>query len=942
MKIKHLLVAVMLLLVGVTAMAQEPQMPPIPVDPDVRVGKLANGLTYYVRHNGWPEHRVNFYIAQRVGSIQEDESQRGLAHFLEHMAFNGTENFHGEGKGVIDYTRSLGVEFGGDLNAYTSIDQTVYRICDVPSTRQSALDSCLLILRDWSCGLLLEGDEIDKERGVIHEEWRLRSSAGQRMYERNLPTLYPGSKYGHRMPIGLMDVIDNFKYDELRNYYHKWYRPDNQAIIVVGDIDVDYTEAKIKEMFGPITLIPNAVPVVDEQVPDNDQAIIVIDKDKEQTMNIVQVMFKHDATKPEEKTNVDYMIQEYVLQMACTMLDKRLDEKAQEPDCPFSSAGAADDEYCLSKTKECFMLVAIPKEGRTADALQAVTEEAMRAVKFGFTATEYDRARSEFLSQMEKRYNNRNQTNNSYFGDAYRDHYLSGEPMPSIEQEYKLWNQIAPMIPVEAINYVLPELVSKDDKNVVIINFNPEKEGTVLPVAADLKAALDKGRTAELEAYVDNVKNEPLMTQLPAKGKIVKTETNDKLGFKKLTLSNGATVITKKTDFKEDEIQYYAESKGGSSLYGKEDLANISLFDIAIGASGLGEFDSNELEKALSGKQVNVDLSLSSSYERLEGKSTVKDLETLFQLNYLYFTNIKKDEKSYQRIVSLYSSQLANKGTVPEWVFADSITVTMGNHSWRSTPLDVELLNAANYDRMLQIAKERTANAADFTFYFVGNFDEATLNGFIEQYIASLPSQPGKKENYRNVDERPTGNVVNRFSRKMETPKANSRMVWYTTALPYSLENNVKVQVAGSVLDMVYLQKIREDASAAYSASAAGYAQRVGDKVYTQLLGAVPMQPEKAELALQIMRDEVPALTKSVNEDYLTKTKEQLLKQFDTNLKDNEFWIRALSTYESQGIDLVTDYKKVVNSITPKVVSDFVKTAILSSGNHIEVIMLPE
>ena len=937
MNIRHILAALLLMVTGVIT-AQ--QMPPTPIDPDVRIGKLDNGLTYYVRHNNWPEHRVNFYIAQRVGSIQEEESQRGLAHFLEHMAFNGTENF--PGNGVIDYTRSLGCEFGGDLNAYTSIDRTVYRIDNVPSTRQSALDSCLLILRDWSCGLLLEGDEIDKERGVIHEEWRLRSSASQRLFERNLPTLYPGSKYGLRMPIGLMDVIDNFKYDELRNYYRKWYRPDNQAIIVVGDIDVDYTEAKIKEMFGPIKLAENAVPVVDEPVPDTPEPIVVVDKDKEMTMSYVDILFKHDATKPDEKYNLDYMLEKYLIGMAVTMLDKRLDEIAQQPDCPFVQAGAEDGQYIFAKTKDCFELSAIPKEGRHAEALQVITEEALRAGKYGFTATEYDRARTEFLSDIEKRYNNRNQTKNTTFGNAYTEHFLENEPIPSIEQEYQLWNQLAPMIPVDVVNEVMPMLIPANDSNIVIINFNPEKDGYVIPAADDLLAALNTARGTELTAYVDNVKNEPLMAEMPKKGKIEKAVVSDKFGYKELTLSNGATVILKHTDFKDDEVKFKAESKGGSSLYGEKDRANLEIFDIAMAASGLGNFDNTELQKALAGKQVELGLELSTSYERLEGHSTVKDLETLFQLNYLYFTNIHKDQKSYDRYVNLLSDQLKNKGTVPEMAFSDSLSYTLGNHTWRSIPLDEATLKAADYDRMLAIAKERTANAGDFTFYIVGNYDEATIDGFIEQYIASLPGKKGKGENYKNVDERPTGHVINQFTRTMETPKATAVMYWYTDKVPFSLENDVKAGIAGDVLDMVWLKKIREDASAAYTVTGRGGVQRVGDKCYTQLLAYCPMQPEKADIALDILRAEVPAMVNSIDGDYLTKVKEQLLNTHETNLKDNDYWMRAIGLWHNDKVDIVTDYVSLVNRLTAGDISAFVRDVILPAGNTVEVIMLPQ
>ena len=943
MKFKLILAALLTMFVGSITAQEMPQLPPIPVDTAIRMGKLDNGLTYYVRRNNWPENRVNFYIAQRVGSVQEDDSQRGLAHFLEHMAFNGTEHFPGKNNdGVVDYTRKLGVEFGGDMKAYTGTDQTVYRICNVPNTRQSALDSCLLIIKDWSNGLLLEGDEIDKERGVIHEEWRLRSSAAQRMFERNLTTLYPDSKYGHRMPIGLMEVVDNFKYDEIRNYYKKWYRPDNQAVIVVGDINVDYTVNKIKELFGPIPKpAADAAQVVDIPVPDNAEAIVVVDKDKEQPYSMIQLMYKHDVTPREEKANMAYLLEEYVVNMVSAMLNNRFSEISQDPDCPYTQAGCGDDEYIMSKTKDAFSFYAIPKEGKNVETLKRLTEEALRAAKHGFTATEYLRARDEFLSQLEKAYNNRNQTNNSVFGDAMRDNYLLGEPLPSIEMEYTLYKQLAPMIAVENINELMPQLIQTTDTNLVVLNFNPDKEGVLIPTAQQLKGAVDAAQAENLEAWVDNVKNEPLMAELPKPGKIVKETENKQLGYKVLTLSNGATAIIKHTDFKDDEIIMEAESKGGSSLYGESDWANTELFDAIISASGLGNFTNNELEKALAGKQASASLSLSTSYERVSGKSTVKDLETMFQLTHLNFTAIKKDEKSVSSIMGMLENMLKNKHAQPEAVFSDSVSYTLGNHDWRSKPFDADDLKKINYDRVLQIAKERTANAGDFTFYFVGNFDEAILKGYIEQYIASLPAN-GVKENYRNVTQRPTGNLVNRFNRKMETPKAIAVMTWYTDKSAYTLENNVKASMAGQVLDFILLQKIREDASAAYSASGQGNVSRIGDKVFTSVVGYCPMKPEKSDIALKIMREEVPGMVKEVSADYLAKIKETMLKDADTDAKNNNHWVYVLNTHYTHGIDMQTDYKKAVSAVTTKDISNFVRDVILKGGSHVEVIMLPE
>ncbi len=938
MKLRKLFAAAMML-VALGSMAQSM---PIENDPSVRTGKLPNGLTYYVKQNNWPEHRVNFYIAQRVGSLQEEESQRGLAHFLEHMAFNGTEHY--PGNGVIDYTRSLGVEFGRDLNAYTSVDQTVYNINDVPSTRESALDSCLLILKDWSNGLLLEGDEIDKERGVIHEEWRVRSSASQRMFERNLEKLYPGSKYGKRMPIGLMSVVDNFKYNEIRDYYHKWYRPDNQAIVVVGDIDVDRTEAKIKEMFGTIPApAADAAQVVDVEVPDNKEPIIVVDKDKEQQMNIIQVMYKTDPMPNEMKSDITYMLMKYAIDMACTMLDKRLDEKSQDPDCPYMQAGAGYGNYIFAKTKDCFQLFIAPKEGKTNEAVKAVTEEALRASQHGFTATEFARVKDDYMSNLEKQYNNRNQINNDRFGREYCAHYLNNEPYPSIEWTYQMMNMIAPNVGVKMINQLMAQMMPTTDENLVVLNFNPDKEGVALPAESELMSAINAAQEAKLEAYVDNVKDEPLMTVMPKPGKIVKETENKQLGFKELILSNGAKVILKPTTFKDDEIRYKAVSKGGSSLYGPEDWANCQMFDAVIGMSGLGNFSSNELEKALAGKNANVDLSMSTTRESLSGNSTKKDLETMFQMNYLYFTSIKKDEKAVTSLLNMLETQLKNKSTVPMAIFGDSVKNTIYNHSWRERPFNAENVKDINYDRVLEIAKERTANAADFTFYFVGSFDEATIKPLIEQYIASLPAKKGQAEDFKEVTQLATGNVVNEFIQKMETPQATAVMMWHSSLAPYTMENDIKADITGQVLETLLLKKVREDEGAAYSPNGYAGMSMIGKKPFIQSVASISMKPEKKDIVLNIMRESLNEIANGqVEADALQKIKEKMLKDYDTNAKSNGSWINMLNTYNDYNLDLFNGYKEAVNKVTAADISNFVKTQLLSAKNRIEVIMLPQ
>ena len=933
------LAAVLTMFSATALVAQEMQLPPIPVDPAVRIGKLDNGLTYYIRHNDYPEHVANFYIAQRVGSINEEESQRGLAHFLEHMAFNGSEHF--KGNGIIEFCRSLGVEFGSDLNAYTSIDQTVYRVCNVPTKRATALDSCLLILKDWSNGLALEPEEIDKERDVVHNEWRLGEGPSQRMLQRALPKTYPGSKYGERLPIGLMSVIDSFKPQTLRAYYQKWYRPDNQAIIVVGDVDVNHMEDKIKELFAGIKVDPNAPKVVPEAVPDNKEAIYVYESDKEMRMANVFVMMKHEATKPEEKSSMAYLIQDYAVSVISQMINQRLSEMTQDAACPFFQGFADDSHYLVSRTKDCFELIGIPKEGKEMETLQVLYREAKRAREFGFTATEYERAKADYLSSLEKQYTNRDKRKNDEFGDAYRDHYLNNEPIPPLDVLYQTMQQIAPNIPVQAINQMLPQLITPTDSNLVVMIMAQDKEGKVHPTEKDMIAAVAAARAEKLEAYVDNVKDEPLLDVATIKkGKITKETENKTFDYKELTLSNGATVILKKTDFKDDEVQMQAFSMGGKSLYGEADYTNLKVFDTAIGMSGLGNFSSTELQKALAGKNVNADLSLANTRQYLTAHSTPKDIETMFQMSYLYFTNVKKDDKQFQNLMTQLDMALKNKSLSPDAVFSDSVAATTYGHNPRFNNIDVKDLKDINYDRILEIAKERFQNAAQFTFVISGNFDEQTIRPLIEQYIASLPATKAKPEQFKEVITFAKGEVVNQFKVKTESPKATAREMWYAE-MPYTLDNIVKLDAVGQILSMIYLKTIREDESAAYSCGAVGHFNTGTNQPKALLQAYCPMNPDKSELAVRLLHEGIQNMAKQVDADQLQKVKDYMLKQADIDAKQNSYWINTITTFKEYGLDVYTDYKKTVEALTVDNVRDFLNE-LLKSGNHVEVIMTPE
>lgn len=934
---KKILSTILLTLVGAVTMMAQMQMPSIPVDPDVRIGKLNNGLTYYIRHNNWPENRAEFYIAQKVGSIQENDDQRGLAHFLEHMAFNGSKHF--KGNELLRWCESIGVKFGTDLNAYTSIDQTVYNISNVPTTREGIVDSCLLILYDWADGLLLEQEEIEKERGVIHEEWRLRTSAQQRMLERDLPKLYPGSKYGHRMPIGLMEIIDNFERPFLQAYYEKWYRPDNQAIIVVGDVDVNKVEEKIKGMFADIKLPENPEKVVKYPVPDNAEPIIVIDKDKEQRYNIMEVLMKHEAFPDTLKGTMAYLITDYIKDAALSMLRDRLKEYAEKPESPFLQAFASDGQYLLSNTVDAFELGFLPKEGQTEAALTAVLTEARRAAEFGFTPTEYNRFKADFTSNLDKQYSNKDKRFNSQFVSQYVQHFIDNDPIPSIDYTYETMKQIIPVIPIEAINEVAKQLISLKDSNLVVLNFNNEKEGAVYPTEDGVKKAIAAARAAQIEAYVDNVKDEPLMTTMPKKGSIKKETKNDKFGYTELELSNGVKVVLKKTDLKKDQVILRGEGFGGSALYGEKDFANIKMFDDVVEASGLGNFTHTELEKALAGKIASASLSMSTYRQNVSGSSTPKDVETMLQLVYLYFTNINKDQKSFDNMMSTTETMLKNRLLQPENVLNDSIQATFSCHNPRFKSIEASELKNVSYDRVLQIAKERTANAAAYTFTIIGNYDEATIRPLIEQYIASLPSKK-KVEKAKKVDTDFKGKVLNHFKHKAETPKAIAVMYWYSNNLPYNLENSIKATIAGQILSMEYLKKIREDASAAYTVGAAASMSRNDFDTEAYILAQCPMKPEKADIANQILRDEVNAMAKTCDADKLQKVKEYLLKNLGDQRKQNSYWLGRINTWRKYGMDFDTDYEKVVNAQTTESISAFV-AELLKAGNAAEVIMMP-
>ena len=799
-----------------------------------------------------------------------------------------------------------------------------------------------MILWDWADGLLLEQEEIEKERGVIHEEWRLRTSAQMRMLERDLPKLYPGSKYGYRMPIGLMEIIDNFERPFLQQYYEKWYRPDNQGIIVVGDVDVDKVEQKIKDMFSQIAKPgADAAQVKEEAVPDNAEPIIVIDKDKEQQYNIVEVMFKHEAVPDSVKGSLEYLVADYLKDVATSMLNSRLSELGEKPDCPYLQAAVSDETYLLSKPMDALTLAIVPKDGMMNEAVKTVFAETRRAAEFGFTQTEYGRSKANTLSALDKKYSNKDKRYNSEFVNRYVRHFLANEPIPSLDDYYQLMKQLVPAIPVDAVNAIMKELMPQNDSNLVVLSFNQEKEGATYPTEEGLLGAIRNARAEQLTAWVDNVKDEPLMTTLPKPGKITKEVKNDKFGYSELTLSNGVKVYLKQTDLKKDQVLLQGEGWGGSALYDIKDFANFNMFDDVVEASGLGAFSHTELIKALAGKIAGATLSMSGHRTNVNGSSTPTDVETMLQLVYLYMTgDIKKDQQSFDQTMKTMEIQLKNRLLQPEAVFSDSLLLTLTKHNPRNRNMEVSDLKDVNYDRILQMAKERTANAAAFTFTIIGNYDEATIRPLIEQYIASLPAQK-KIVKSKDLSTDYTGKVVNDFKHKAETPKSIAVLHWYTKKVPYTLENIIRSQAAGQVLQMVYLKEIREEASAAYTVQAQAGVSRDDFNDESSIFAYCPMKPEKADVAIDIMRRAVKEMAAGkCDADMVTKVKEYMLKNLGDQLKTNAYWAGRINAWRKWNLDLHTDCEKTIQALTPESICQFV-AEVLKSGNEAEVVMLP-
>lgn len=916
---KALMFVAAMLMLGFTATAQQGME--LTPDKDVRIGKLSNGLTYYIRHNEKPKGQADFYIAQKVGSILEEDSQRGLAHFLEHMCFNGTTNF--PGKNIINWLESIGVKFGVNLNAYTSVDETVYNISNVPVFNQNIQDSCLLILHDWANDLLLEDAEIDAERGVIHQEWR-RSMVGQmRIIENLLPTIYPDSKYGYRLPIGTMDVVDNFPYQELRDYYQRWYRPDQQGIIVVGDINVDYIENKIKEMFSDIEMPADAPAREYFPVPDNQGTIFAIGSDKEQEHAIVSMMFKTEAFPDEAKNTAQYLIQEYAMDIITDMLNSRLNNMATKADCTFSQAGASYDNFFLAKTKDAFDMTGVSKTNDIVPVIEALYRELLRARDGGFTVGEYQRAQQEYLSRLEKDYAGRNDKRSSYYVNQYVQNFVNNEPIPSIEDRYNMMSAIVPNIPVSLINQILPGIITADNR--VVLALLPEVDGVSNPTEEQISAVINAVDNEEIEAYVDEMKSEPLIPNLPAPGKIVAETTDTTWDATVLTLSNGVKVYVKPTTFKEDEVLFEATAIGGTSVY-PDDLANeLRMVGMVDGSNGLGDYTETDLQKYLAGKQAHVSFDFSDYNRSVSGSAVPKDLPTLMELIYMSFTDVTMTPDDYSALQQRLSSLIKNQENNPQFIFSRDLTHVLYANPRNQVQTPDDIL-AADREKTLGIIHDMTANAADYTFFFVGNIDMDTFRPLVEQYIATLPADAAKVTNTYEVNktlEFPDGMVNETAVTPMQTPQTWV-FIGAFDSLPYTSKDSKVASIAGQVLSKRLLDKVREEMGAVYSISAQGSMGRLnGKNVIIQT--AFPMKPEMKAEVLDFIKAEMGRMTGDVTEEEVAKAVEYMVKNATDAFELNYGWLNAMTGWSINGVDNFNGIIETLKAITVADVQNFMK-----------------
>lgn len=908
----------------------------VPFDQNVRRGKLENGLTYYIRHNEKPAQRANFYIAQKVGSILEEEDQRGLAHFLEHMAFNGTANF--PGKSLLNYMEHNGVKFGENVNAYTSIEQTVYMLTNVPTTNMDLVDSCILILHDWSSFISLEGEEIDKERGVIMEEKRTRNDAQQRMWEKMLPDIYPNSPYGHRMPIGTDEVIMGFDHEALRAYYHKWYRPDLQGIIIIGDVDVNEVENHLKAIFEDIPAPINPTERTRFEVADNTEPIVSICTDREETNYGISVYYKHDIVPFEERNDIQYWLKGYIDQLVAMMYNNRMEELTQKANPPFIFGYGYYGTFFVSDTKDAWTSMAYAKDKDGIDeALTALVTENKRMQQYGFTASEFERAKADLMKHIENQYDERDKQETARLFNPILAHFLTNEPLMGIENEYMLLSQILPNLPVEAINQYVPELIRED--NIVITLTAPEKEGEKLPSKAELIEMLNKAKEIEVEPYVETVSNEPLIATLPVKGSIESKKHDDIFDATVLTLKNGVKVIYKPTTFKDDEILMSAYSFGGYSVMDQSDPYTLQEINALATLGGVGNFSAIDLPKVLAGKRASVFPSIGMMTEGMNGNCSARDLETMLQLTYLYFTSPRSDEEAFQSYITRAKAMVANAESDPMTAFRDNLMFAMYDNHPLVKRMKAEDYDKVDYAKAMKLYADRFKDANNFVFTFVGNIDPETFEPLIEQYIGALKTKKNDETWTANVPSITEKDITSHYTKAMENPKVTCYTI-YSGDMQYTRKNQLTMQALNDVMDIVYTEKIREDEGGTYGVGVQGNLSLRPKETFMFLIGF----DTNKEMYEKLMGIAIAELQNVANngprEQDLKKVKEFLVKKHSEDMENNRYWMSCIQSQERDNINPMQDYNDIINSITADDVANMAKAVL--KGYKKEVVQIPE
>jgi zinc protease len=906
---------------------------PLPIDPSVKIGKLDNGLVYYIRYNKKPEKRVEIRLAINAGSILENDDQQGLAHFMEHMNFNGTKNFpHNE---LIDFLQKTGVRFGADINAYTSFDETVYML-QLPTDDTVLVEKGFQVMEDWAHNNLLDDKEIDKERGIIVEEWRLGLGAQDRMRKKFFPIIFKDSRYADRLPIGKVEVIENFKHEVLKDFYRDWYRPDLMAVIVVGDIDLVKTEAQIIAHFSGIKNPETEKERKSYDIPDNKDPLIAITTDKEATNNIIFLLYKHPLVV--EKTLGDFRT-DILAELYTGMLNNRFGEISQKPESPYVGADAGYGRF-LARTKDAYFVSAMSKENQIDKSLEVLLAENERVKRFGFTQTELDRQIEELQSQYEKASKEFDKTESMQFTNEYVSHFLSGDPIPGAQKKFKYVTKLVPGIKLEEINALAKIWVTDD--NMALVVMAPEKEGVIVPTEAQILEIVKQSKTADLKPYIDNFKEEPLVKADISNGKIVGKTENKELGYTELTLSNGVTVVLKPTTFKNDEILVAAYSPGGNSLVPDKEFMSANYASQVIDMSGAGNFDNIELEKKLKGKNLQISPYIDDVKEGFRGNSTPKDLETMMQLVYLYFEGPRKDTTAFKAFMSQMENQMKFMMSNPVMSFYDTLfkCAYPGYKRMIIFPTPAQL-NEVNLDQIYTIYKERFADASDFKFFLAGNFTIDSISPFIEKYFGSLPAL-NRNETFKDTSPKFADGATNVTFYKGTDPQS---MVGIVMSEEFKWDENtlLRLRMLNEIFSIKLVEVIREKLSGVYSPQVMiNWDQYPKPSFqFIVMFGCSPKTTEK--LTKAVFGEIKKIIKKGPTEVDLKKAQEALIRKRETDMEKNEFWLAKLESiyynHDSQGS--VLQYKDRVNAVT---IEDLKKTAAtcFKPDHYVRVVLMPE